>query len=479
MALDDTQQRQGKLPVKMKLGYAIGQLSDSIGFNVFYIYFLYFLTDFAGISAGTAGTIVLIAIGWDAITDPIVGNISDNLRSKWGRRRPMMIASLVPYCICMFLLFNDVAISPEYKWIYFTFIAILFWSTYKVFVIPFFALGAELTDDFNERTSLRVWASVCLYSAVLTASTVPPTIRGIAEGAGMSPTQGWSLVAFALALAIAFTIIVCWYFTKGGERPLAEEHPDAPKDGFIKDLLVNMRQIITLRAAAYLAGSVFLWSLVSAMNSGALVYLMNSNLGYGLDDQTLCFGIYSLLAIAWLPAINYCSERFDKKNVYCAFLLTAGVMMSAFYMIGFASMGILVVFLAFCQLGNSTFWTLYYSMMYDISEIDEFKSGKRREGAIAALMSFSQKLGSAVALWLMGMVLELGGYDGMSDTQSPEALNAIIDVNTWIPGGIGILAALFAILYPVTRPRFNALLKALEAKRAKREYGTEEFEKLL
>ena len=479
MARDEELQRQGKLPVKRKLGYAIGQLSDSIGFNVFYIYFLYFLTDFAGISPGTAGTIVLIAVCWDAVTDPIVGNISDNLKSKWGRRRPMMIASLVPYCVCMFLLFNDVALSPEYKWIYFTFIAILFWSTYKIFVIPFFALGAELTDDFNERTSLRVWASVCLYSAVLIASTAPPTIRGIAEGAGMSHTQGWSLVGFALALAIALTIIVCWYFTKGGERPLFEEAADAPKVGFIKDLLVNMGQIITLRAAAFLAGSVFLWSLVSAMNSGALVYLMNSNLGYGLDEQTLYFGIFSVLAIAWLPAINYCSEQFDKKMVYCAFLLISGIAMSAFYAIGFTGTVGFIIFLAFCQLGNCTFWTLYYSMMYDLSEIDEFKSGKRREGAIAALMSFAQKLGAALALWLMGIVLEFGGYDGMIAVQTPEAHGAIIDVNTWIPGGIGILAALFAIFYPVTRPRFNALLAALENKRAKREYSVEGFEKLL
>lgn len=421
---------------------------------------------------------MLVAVCWDAITDPIVGNVSDNLKSKRGRRRPMMIAALVPYCTSMFLLFTDIDISAQSKGAYFTGIAILFWSTYKVFVIPYFALGAELTDDFNERTSVRVWASICLYGAVLIASSTPPMIVDISKSLGFTVAQGWSNVGLVFACSIALTIVICWSFTKGGERPAPEQEPGAPKHGFIKDLFVNMGGILKLRAARFLALSVLLWSLVSAMNSGALIYLMNSNLGYVADQQSFCFAVYSLLAMAWLPAINYCSARFDKQRVYCAFLLIAGVMMSAFFLIGFPSMGIFFVFLAFCQLGNCTFWTLYYSMMYDISEIDEFESGKRREGAIAALMSFVQKLGSAIALWLLGTVLELGGYDGLLSEQSDSAHRAIIDANTWIPGGIGILAALTALMYPVTRPRFVALMQALTAKRAGRPYTTEGFEKL-
>ncbi|NBI64866.1 hypothetical protein D3Z38_17950 [Clostridiales bacterium] len=78
-------------------------MGDSIGFNVFSFFFLFFLTDIAGVSPAIAGTISLIAVLWDAITDPIIGFISDNLRSKYGRRRPMMIVSSVPYAVCTFL----------------------------------------------------------------------------------------------------------------------------------------------------------------------------------------------------------------------------------------------------------------------------------------------------------------------------------------------------------------------------------------
>ena len=181
--MNDTLEKR-RLPLFTKAGYAIGQMSDSIGLNVFYFFFLFFLSDFAGIPAGTAGMISLIAITWDAVTDPIVGHISDNLRSKRGRRRPMMIAALIPYAVCTFLIFNNVSFQGNAKVVYFTVMAILFWTCYKVYVIPYFALGAELTDDFNERTSLRVWASVFLYGAVMVASAAPPMILELTGNAG-------------------------------------------------------------------------------------------------------------------------------------------------------------------------------------------------------------------------------------------------------------------------------------------------------
>ena len=180
-----TEKTSGKLGFKKKFGYAIGQMVDSTGYNVYYFFFLFFLTDFAGIPAGIAGTISLIAIMWDAVTDPIVGNISDNLKSPYGRRRPLMIGATIPYAICTFLLFNNVDFGTNAKFAYFVVLAILFWSCYKTYVIPFFALGAELTDDFKERTSLRAWASVFLQIAVMIASAAPPMILEMAGKAGL------------------------------------------------------------------------------------------------------------------------------------------------------------------------------------------------------------------------------------------------------------------------------------------------------
>lgn len=209
--------QSSKIPGLMKAGYSIGQMTDSVGFNVFYFFFLYFLTDFAGVSPGIAGTISLIAVLWDAITDPIIGHISDGLKWKSGRRRPLMLISLIPYSLCVFLLFTNIDVGADAKYVYYIIISILFWTSYTTYVIPFFALGGELTDDFNERTNLRSWASVFMQGAVTIASAGPPLILGMTMDAGGSGLDGWRNVGLIFAAITLVTGLICFMSTKGGE----------------------------------------------------------------------------------------------------------------------------------------------------------------------------------------------------------------------------------------------------------------------
>ena len=118
-------------------------------------------------------------------------------------------------------------------------------------------------------------------------------------------------------------------------------------------------------------------------------------------------------------------------------------------------------------------------MMYDISEVDEFKYGKRREGIITASMAFFQKIGGSAALWVTGMVLNSGGYDGTLDVQPDSAVTAIDSICTIIPGIVYIVGCIALIFYPITGKRYKALLIALEAKKTGKEYSTEGFEKML
>jgi GPH family glycoside/pentoside/hexuronide:cation symporter len=366
---------------------------------------------------------------------------------------------------------------------YFVIIAILFWSSYKVFVIPFFALGAELTDDFNERTSLRVWSSVFMYCAVMIASAAPPLILEMTEKSGGSGTDGWHNVGLIFGVAIAITILICWLFTKGGELVTRDaysvEAAQAEKENFFSSFFNNIVSLFKIKPTKFLVFSVLFWSIVSSMSSGGLVYIMTNIVPLSGTHQSTVFVVMSLAGIAWLPLINAGAAKTDKQKIYFSFMAVSAVGLIAFYFFGFASMLVIMVFVVLFQFGNSTFWTLYYSMMYDISELDEFITGKRREGSIAALMSFSQKLGAAIALWLTGTILEMGGYDGMLDVQSDGAIQSVMLVNTLIPGILGILAVIFASGYPLTRSRFDALTNALALKKEGKEYTTEGFERLL
>ncbi|MCE2603772.1 MFS transporter, partial [Pseudomonas aeruginosa] len=128
----------------------------------------------------------LIAILWDAVTDPIIGYISDNLKSKYGRRRPMILAGAIPYGISVFLLFNNIDLGGNAQFFYFLAVALLFWTSFTTYDIPFFSLGAELSEDFNERTSLRAWSSVFMYLASMLATALPPILLSKLQGSGYS-----------------------------------------------------------------------------------------------------------------------------------------------------------------------------------------------------------------------------------------------------------------------------------------------------
>lgn len=459
-----------------KLGYSIGALGDSVGFNIFYFFFLFFLTDIAGIPPAVAGTVSLIAIAWDAVTDPIVGYISDNLRSKHGRRRPMMISAAIPYAICMFLLFNNVDMETGVKSVYFIAIAILFWSTYKVYVIPYFALGAEMTQDFDERTSLRVWASVAIQLSVMLASAAPPMIVEKSIQAGADVSGGWRNVSMIFAVVLLIAITVCWKMTKGAELPVNED-PASKQNR--KNLFRTVFEIFKLKPSRPLAISIFCWSLATAMASSGPVFLMTNNLKFNAGTQSTFFVINTLIGIGWLPVISLLAKKLGKKKAYIITMGIGGICMMLFGIAGIAGFATIILWALLFQFGNSSFWTLYYSMMYDISEVDEFINGQRREGIVTALMAFCQKLGAAVGTWLSGMVLAWGAYDGTAAIQPESALNAILYNCTLVPGAFGLLAAVAALFYPLTGERFKALSNALEARRAGKEYTTDGFEKLL
>ncbi|PIT59829.1 MFS transporter [Snodgrassella alvi] len=481
-------QASDKLPLHVKLGYAIGQMADSLAYNLFYVFYLFFLTNVASIPAGRAGTIVLIAVIWDAIADPLVGQFSDTINSHWGRRRPLMLAAILPYALLMLLLYTNIStFNVNQQTVYFTILAILFWSAYKIYVIPFYSLGAEMTNNFDERTSLRVWASYALNLAVLVSSSAPPLIVKWIVDAGFSVSSSWRGVSLIFAILTLISGLTCWYLTRGYELPIRERKPRVDDKyhlvAFIGEVLSNMFEIGHLSSSKFLGASVFFWSAAYTLSTGALYYLFLNNMAYSEQDAALNFLIYSLLALVWLPIVNYTAQKFDKKTVYYLSMFISSIGTGLFYFYGFPNRNMLIMYLILLQLGNSYFWTVYYSMMYDICELDDFINDKRREGAITALMSFLQKFGSALTIWFIGFYMDRHGYISSSGqqtiTQPPQALHAILELNTSIHALVGLLAALFAIGYPLTRSRYQALLAALQAKKEQQSYTTSDFKQLL
>ena len=130
-------------------------------------------------------------------------------------------------------------------------------------------------------------------------------------------------------------------------------------------------------------------------------------------------------------------------------------------------------------LGLACFWTIFYSMAYDLVEVDEFINGKRRESMITAFPQFFQKFGAAIGMWIVGQVLNFGKYDGELSVQPDSAKAAIENIATVIPALFLVVALVGIIFYPITKERFALLSKQLERKRNGEEYDAAGLEKLI
>lgn len=463
-----------KTSVLLKLAYACGQLTDSVPFNLFYIYFLYFVTDVVGLPAMYGGAIALVVVLWDAVTDPIIGYLSDNCKSKYGRRRPFMLSGIFPLFLCTVLLFSTVEFSRPLAFLYYVVIGILYWTSYKTYVIPFFALGAELTQDFNDRTTLRGFAGVGIYVAVWLVSAGPMLVLDRVTANGGTESQSWFISAILFGLFGLAGGLICWRATKGKEFV---DKTDYKVEGKAK-LLANYIELFKLKAFKRFLMMTFVYNIAFAIASAAFVYIMDTNLGLSPAKQALYWTIYSVLTISFVPVCNIISNRFGKKqsmislNIICI----AGCLFYFFY--GIPNFTHLLIFTAFYNIGNVCYWSVGYSMMYDCVELDEYVNDKRRVGAITGFSSFMQKFGSAIGMYVTGGLLSLVGYDGTAEIQTEQAMQGIVTVNTLIPGLLIIAGTIFIIIYPVTKERFNHLLEAIAYKKEGKEYPKEKLDKL-
>lgn len=469
-----------KLSMKLRLGYGIGQMSDSLPYNFIATYALFFLTNVAGIPVAVAGTIAMIAILWDAVTDPLVGHMSDVSRSKYGRRRPFMIVSLLPMSIFVVLYFTAVDFGTVGTCIYYVAIAMLYRTFYTGYVIPYFSLGAEITQDYDERVTLQCISAYFVYFAVWFCTAGPMKVIEIALAKGISYSNSWILAAIFVALFTLICGYVSWRSLRGTEmvdkRDDIRQEDDARnfKD-IVKTYWVLLKDKICIKTIIFRVTFIFSAGVASA----AFVYMMDVNLGLDESTQALYWTLYSVIYIIDIAICNFISDKTDKRFLMGAAILFGILVGVFFYFHNINSFNELVLFTFLHSFSAAAFWSVGATMMYDYNEVVEFKTGKRQEGAVSGVILFAQKCGSAISVWTSGMVLALVGYDGTAEVHSEAVKHGILFLNTLAPSIIAVLTLICIITYPITRKNFDLLRNALALKNEGKEYTTEGFEKLL
>jgi glycoside/pentoside/hexuronide:cation symporter, GPH family len=458
------------LPLKTKIGYGTAELSNSLTWTMFYVLFLFFLTDVVKMDPAFAGFIMMIGTIWDAFSSPLVGIVSDRAKSKWGRRRPFILGVALPFGLITWLLFSDFGLSPVMTKAYFIAVVICTFTVFSLLDIPYTSLAAEMTQDYDERTSLISYRAVFSQIASIIGAALPFVLVEQLTKTFGSARPAWSVMTAAIGLFTVFPILITWRATRGTEL-----YPEKTKIsvGDIKDAVFKNR---TFRFTV----GVYTFSNVGLAIAGVvMVYFMQYYMGFNETQKSIAFLFLFACTILWIPLINYLSARFSKRWAFIIFIGLWALVQSIGAMLVRPGNIIYFYILTILASGGLIGVTMAgWSMIPDVVEVDEYKTGQRREGLYYGIFSFSRKIAVALAVWLVGILLSKIGY-APNAIQSSETLLGIRLIYAECVALFLFLSILMAYLLPMTRKRHEALIEAIRLKRQGGYVDEEKIKKLL
>jgi GPH family glycoside/pentoside/hexuronide:cation symporter len=468
-----------KLYLTTKLAYGSGDMGSAITANILVFFLLYFFTNIAGLPAGLSSMILAIGKVADAINDPIAGIMSDRTRSRWGRRLPWMLWGTIPFGIFFFLQW----IVPEFSsnsdvnnwwlFIYYVAIGILFNLAYTAVNLPYTALTPELTQDYNERTSLNSFRfafsiggsilSLIIANLIFQTNSLNPQqqylILGIVSSIisviaifwctfriqerGAKPflnlqTQkivGYGLVAIATAsivygitqifgqiliavialliglqsIGFGWTLIAAKTESHLSDSQAILDRTNAETEPIIP-IKEQLKIAFTNKPFLYIIGIYLCSWLAVQLTASILIYFVVSWMGMSAAAfSTVAIAVQGT-ALIMLFFWQFVSQRIGKKAVYFFGSSIWIVAQAGLFLIQPGQVGLLYILAMMAGVGVSVAYLVPWSMIPDVIELDELNTGQRREGVFYSFMVLLQKFGLALALFLVGQALELAGF---------------------------------------------------------------------
>lgn len=440
------------LSTRFKLVFSTGDLSTSIPLAILMFFQLYFLTDVARLRPDYAGWAVALPRLWDAINDPLIGMFSDRLRTRWGRRRALLLFGAVPLGLSFILMwivppFDQIGLAVYYACTF-----LLFDTAFTVVHVAYNSLTPELTSDYDEQISLNGYRMMFSIGGTLGAIILATVLGWFISDARFR----FLLLGIGLGLVSILPPLIVFKITR--EKP-AEEQPAAlPWGQSIKMTLKN--RPFRLVMGLYLLS----WTTASILAT-MLVYYANYRLR--VPEQA---NYFILLAegssILFIPFWVWVAQKLDKQRAFILGSATWIIVLLGISALPATAVGLAYLLAALSGSGIASAYVLPWSMIPDIIEHDQLQTGQRREGAYYAFASFFQKLATAFAFWAMGQALSLTGYitppaNGSLPVQPDSAVQAIRVFTGPVPAVLLIFAVLFAWKYPISRQSHQATLQEL------------------
>ncbi|MEJ5362516.1 MAG: MFS transporter [Spirochaetota bacterium] len=444
------------LSIKTKFGYGLGDLGANMVFQSVVLFLMFYLTDVFLISASIAGTIFLIAKIWDAVSDPMMGYISDRTKTRWGQKRPYLLFGALPLGVCMALLFYTPAIGAQWRPTYALVMFLLVCTAYTVVNIPYGALTANLTLDTNERGRLTGYRMFFAIVGTLIVAGATKPIVAMFENA----VEGWRFVGILFGIiAAVFTLVT---FLSVRERVQHKETEEYHLRDIITILKVNKPFVL-------LSVGVFMHLCAIGVIASMVNYLFKYY--YAKEDfipvAFLC--MFATAAVA-IPLWVFVSQKRGKKQAFNIGMGLLAVVLVVLYFIREFNLVFFVILFVVAGVSVSTVFFSPWAMIPDTVEYSQWKTGLRREGILYGFYYFSQKMAAACAGFITGVGLTITGYIQpllvqntlVAQAQSEEALTGIKLLTTIIPVLLIAIGILFITLFPIDEKMHKKIVSELE-----------------
>ncbi len=479
-----TEHYSEKLSFKEKAGYGFGDAAANFVFQTMLIFQLGFYTDVFGITAVAAGTLLLVGRFWDALFDPFMGVVADRTNTRWGKFRPWILWSAIPFALMFFLAFTTPDFGSTGKLIYAYVTYILLMTVYSVNNLPYSALNGVMTGDVNERTSLSSYRFFfAMAAAFIVQGLTLPMVNKLGQG---DAAKGWSMTIGIFAILCIVFFVITFFSARERIKPDPAQK-SSPKQDFA-DLLKNAPWISMFLLTLFLFITLALWGsamffyftyfvdkeqLFRFLESWGLVATSSSGVevasgwwhsilsAFGLivaenrsNVTSVGFSLFNmcgqLVMIIGVLASKFLSVRFGKKTVFLAGLSFTTLFTALFILLPADAVGGTFILNLLKSLAYGPTIPLLWAMMGDVADYAEWKTNRRATGVVFAGIVFALKaglgLGGAICGWF------LAAYDYVPNViQTEHALFGIRMTASIYPAITFLIGVIALSFYGITR----------------------------
>ena len=492
-----------KISISEKIGYSLGDCSANLVFQMMMIYQTKFYTDVFGLEGAIAGSVMLIARIVDAFVDPTVGILSDKTQTRWGKYRPWILWTALPFMVFYVLAFYNPGIEDKsLVAVYATISYTLLMTLYSFNNTPYASLGGVMTSDIKERNSITSIRFVAATIAQFIVQGLTLPLVGKFAGANGDKGHGW-LCTISLFAAIGFIFFIITFFS-ARERitPPASQKTDTRKD--IRDVFHSIPWRAMFILTLFLFTTLDMWG--SAMNYyfenyvdanalytfldklGLVAVEANASFSYNILNAfglivnspekayEVGFGVFNMVGalVQFFGVIllsSFLANRYGKKRVFIFCLTLTAIFTALFYFPNETDIETMFVLNFLKSLAYAPTVPLLWAMIADVADHSEYVNYRRATGFVFAGVVFALKAGLGIGGAILGFLLSGFGYvSGAGTAQTESAIHGIILSSSLIPAATFFIGVIALYFYPITKAYNEEMQAELTERRKQTDY---------